>query len=216
MYYFTSRWQRGPLPPGRRAGADPWKIFGRASCAGFAGAQSRYHGLQIVEQSLGLPKSRLFVALRPLRVWALHLSAGSTQVGNCGCSRDQRHFFPQNPHIPMLVTAPVMESPPARFEAGTTRSRCGVRDARIRGHVCTCLSRYRVRDSCTHRCLRVSSYYKNSGDNSLPNSDSADLETETGTHRANCSEARGDSTVAKLGQVYLTCPLLCNDRCPWS
>ena len=30
-----------------------------------------------------------FVALRPLRVWALHLSAGSTLVGGCGGSRGQ-------------------------------------------------------------------------------------------------------------------------------
>ena len=62
----------------------------------------------------------------------------------------------------------------------------------------------------------VSSYHKNSGANSLPNSDSADLETETHTHRANCAEARGDSTVANLGQGYLACSLLCNDMCPWS
>ena len=54
-------------------------------------------------------------------------------------------------------------------------SRCGVCDACIRGHVCTGLSRCRVRDSCSHRCLRVSSYHKNSGDNCLTNSDSADL-----------------------------------------
>ena len=89
MCHYTSRWQRGPPPPSRRAGADPWQIPGRASCAGFTGAHSRYHGLQIAEKSLGIPKSRLFVALRHLRVWALHMSAGSTLVGNCGGSRDQ-------------------------------------------------------------------------------------------------------------------------------
>ena len=88
-------------------------------------------------------------------------------------------------------------------EASTTRSRCGVRDACIRGHVCTCISRCRVRDSSTHFCFRVSRYHKNGGANSLPNSDSAGLDTETGTHRANCAEARGDSTVASLGHGYL-------------
>ena len=30
------------------------------------------------------------------------------------------------------------------YGAGTTRFRCGVRDARIRGHVCTCFSRCRA------------------------------------------------------------------------
>ena len=34
MYHYTSRWQRGPLLPGRRAGADPWQIPGRASFTG--------------------------------------------------------------------------------------------------------------------------------------------------------------------------------------
>ena len=57
------------------------------------------------------------------------------------------------------------------FGAGTTRSRCGVCDVHTRGHVCTCLSRCRVCDSSPHRRLRSSSYLKNSGDNSLPNSD---------------------------------------------
>ena len=161
---------------------------------------------------------------------------------------------------------------------------------------------------CVSSTHRPSCYHKNSGANSLPNRDSADLETEAGTHRATvrkpveipqlqildkvtwharccaitgfmvlteqkaCGDstvadlgharcwfndrsmvqtvqkpveipqlqildkvtwharccattgfmvlteqkARGDSTVADLGQGYLTCRSLCNDTCPWS
>ena len=38
----------------------------------------------------------------------------------------------------------------------------------------------------------------------------------TGVHGPDRAEARGDSTVAILGQGYLTCRSLCNDTCPWS
>ena len=45
-----------------------------------------------------------------------------------------------------------------------------------------------------------SSYHKNNDANGFPNTDNADLVTETGTHMADCAEARGNSTVAVLGQ----------------
>ena len=86
----------------------------------------------------------------------------------------QTSLLSSSPHMPMFVTAPVLVSP---------ATRCGVRDARIRGLACAYLSRCRVCVSSTHRCLCVSCSHKNSGANSLPNRDSADLETEAGSHR---------------------------------
>ena len=98
----------------------------------------------------------------------------------CGKWSRSENLCPQNPHIPMFVTAPLLESS-CRCGVGTTRSCCG------------------VRDSSTHRYLRSSSSrgdptgadlgqvadlpvdlqqqvpdHKNSGVNSLPNFDSAD------------------------------------------
>ena len=98
------------------------------------------------------------------------------------------------------------------YGAGTTGSRCGVCDARFRGHVCTCLSRCRVCDSSTHRRLRSSSYHKNSGDNGLPNSDSADLDlgkvvhmpgvvSSTGANGPDSAENRRGSRGVTTGEV---------------
>ena len=58
-------------------------------------------------------------------------------------SRSER-LCPQNPHIPMFITAPVLKFSFRCYGAGTTCSRFGVCDDRIRDHVCTCLSRCRA------------------------------------------------------------------------
>ena len=78
----------------------------------------------------------------------------------------------------MFVTSPVLESPPFVVKQ--------VQPVSVVEYVTHAFAvKYAhaslVVDS-THRRLRVSSYHKNSGANSLPNSDSADLETETGVH----------------------------------
>ena len=139
MYTCTPRWQQGPPPPqclrialpGRPRMAQPvhvpavslreltgttalkaWGQCCRLPSRGFTGAQSRYHGLQIVEKSLGLPKSRL------LRVTQTSESLGIAPVrwvnpgGRLWKKSRSERFCPQNPHIPMFVTAPVLESPP--------------------------------------------------------------------------------------------------------
>ena len=50
---------------------------------------------------------------------------------------------------PRFVTAPVLEAPPSVVEYVEFVPRCGVRDARTRGHVHTCCSRCRVCDVAT-------------------------------------------------------------------
>ena len=51
------------------------------------------------------------VALGPLRVWhCICPPCGTVRV--YGRYRNQEHFCPQNAHIPMFFTAPVLVSPP--------------------------------------------------------------------------------------------------------
>ena len=167
-----------------------WKLENTAPSVFMMG----FHSSATVDVEHGaLWKSRLFRAARPLRIGSLHLSAMWHRPKLWWLSRSERFF---SLATLMFVAAPVLVSPPVCCEAGATRSRGGVCDACNRGHVCTCLPRCRVRDSCSHRRLRSSSYRKNSGDNSPTNRDSADLETETSTHRANCAADRCDSPVA--------------------
>ena len=137
--------------------------------------------VQVVQKTIEIPrpatrgehpprclKSRLFRAARPLRVWALHLSAMWHRPRLWWLSRSKR-LCPQDPRQPCSsrhlswISSSCCGVCPAR-------SRCGVCDAQTRGHVCTCLSRCRARDSNTLRFFRCSSYHKNSG----VNCDSAD------------------------------------------
>ena len=74
-------------------------------------------------------------------------------------------LLPTESATPTFVAAPVLVSPPVVVKYVQFRSRCGVCDAHICGHVCTCFSCYRVRcDSSIHRFFRNSSFHKSSAD----------------------------------------------------
>ena len=113
---------------------------------------------------------------------------------------------PENPHIPMFVTAPVLEYlvvmeqvPPAPVVEYVTPA-----TAVTYAHASP-VDEY-VTPARTVACAApVTS--RTAAPNGLPNSDTADLETETSTHRANCAADRCDSPVATLG------PGCVNDRC---
>ena len=67
--------------------------------------------------------------------------------GNCGVDRDRRGSTGRI-RATQVRHGTCLGVSSSRFGVCPARSRCGVRDAHTRGHVCTCLSR-RIRDSST-------------------------------------------------------------------
>ena len=156
--------------------------------------QSRFHGFQIVEKSLNS---------KTLRGAQTSESLGTAPVR--WEVVEIRAPLPAESAHPDVRHGTRLGSSYSCCGTGTTRSRCGVWDACIRGH----LSRCRVRDSSTHCCLRSSSYHNHQW-------------------RQQCFQLRQCHSQGKLCRSswrfhrcrswtkLLTCPLLFNDRCPWS
>ena len=179
---------------------------------------------------VGTPENQTLRGTQTSESLSVALSAGSTLAGNCGGSRDQSTSRRSSRHPSWSLLLFVVEQ---------------VQPA-IRGHVCRCPSRCRVRDSCTHRCYVAPVTTRTAAPTVFPTATvlisrlrqvptgqtvrkpveipqimdkvicHARCCATTGVRGSDLHKARGDSTVADLGQGYLTFPLLCNDRCPWS